>query len=436
MSIQRTNATTISQSIEGNQVTALIGPRRVGKSYFLKQYAEAHPDRSWIFLNLDEMATKQTIEHGQLERLITETAQQTIGGGSKLWVVIDEAQKAPALFDQVKAIYDTYIHQDQIKIILTGSAVLGLHQLTAESLAGRIELHTIEAFTLREAAQFNAPKIPRIPLFESLISYDFDVLTTHIDQLKPFKPLLLSALDAQLIWGGLPEVVEAENDHARMTYLNNYLQTYLEKDVRALETITDLELYRNLLQICAEQTGSMRDIQRLCQALGSKADTVKKYQGYLEATLLFTQLYPYMTSSLGRLVKSPKAYVLNNGLISMLTGLLELGQLRVTGQIGHRFENWFFTELRTWLARSPMPGNIHYLRTSGGAEIDFIVRQGQLLLPIETTLKAHINPHKLRALKRFLANEPKAQYGLVVYSGEFKVDQTDRIIYLPAWCMA
>lgn len=436
MAVLRANTETIQNAIEANLITALIGPRRVGKSFFLNWYMAQYPDRNWISINLDQLETKRHVEAGKLEQLIIEAAQTPIGHGTKLWVIIDEAQKSPLVFDQVKSLYDQYINDDAIKFILTGSAVLGLHQLSAESLAGRIDLHIMNGFTLREASQFQAPTLPQSSTLELIAQNDFDALQSQIDLLKPFKSILTAALNDQLVWGNLPEVIRAASAHNKMIYLRNYLQTYLEKDVRALQTITDLELYRNLLQVCAEQTGSMRHIQRMSQALGSKADTVKKYQGYLEATLLFTQLYPYITSSLGRLAKSPKAYILNNGLISMLTGLTDLDQLQSIQQLGHRFENWFLGECQTWRARSPMPSTIHYLRTSGGAEIDFIVRSGQLLLPIETTTASTITHKKTQTLRRFLSTEPAAKWGLIIYQGPFKIDEHHRLIYLPAWTVS
>lgn len=432
MIARRINAHCIQHSIESKAITAILGPRRVGKSYFTQEYAKHTPERLWIFLNMDLLEQQERIRAGQLSTLITEAAKQSIGE-NKLWVVIDEAQKCPELFDQVKFLYDQYKDQEKIKFILTGSAILGLHRLSAESLAGRIDLHYLYEFNLREAVSLTEKRLPLSSLFESL--FNIDQLAEHIHQLTPFKPLLEKQLTQQLVWGGLPELLSKNDSNDKIAYLNNYLQTYLEKDVRAIETLTDLNLYRNLLSLLAEQTGSLRDDTRLTTALRCKPDTLKKYRSYIEATLFFTDIFPFIDSTLKRLVKSPKGYLLNNGLVSLLTGLFDISTLQQSGLIGHRLENWFLNELRVWLTRSPLHHTIHFWRTSSGAEVDFIVSRKPAIFPFEITWNTTIDAKKIKNLRTFLA-ESTAKWGYYVYRGDFAIDQTQRIIFLPCWAIA
>jgi predicted AAA+ superfamily ATPase len=434
MNTERVNQLYIETSFLKQCVTAILGPRRVGKTYFVKDYATRHPEARWVFLNMDKMDERQRVEVGELSLLITQAARAQIGEGDKLWVVIDEAQKCAHLFDQVKILYDQFKDKDSIKFILTGSAVLTLHQLSAESLAGRIELHYLHTFTLREATAYHYPDIPRSKFLDKLA--DHEQLKKVVSELMPFKPLLETQLMHQLSWGGFPELFPLLTVDEKVIYLKNYLQTYLEKDIRSVETITDLNLYRNLIGILAEQTGSLRYDERIVEALKCQRDTVKKYRGYLEATLLFQEVYPYIGSSLKRLVKSPKGYLLDNGLVSLLTGILDLSVLEKSGLIGHRLENWFLNELNVLSARTSFPTQLYYWRTSSGIEVDFIWVKKPNIYPFEVTYSNKIRDDKVRNLTKFIELTPTADWGYYIYMGPFEIDEKKKIIFIPSWVIA
>jgi len=437
MHVPRTNQSKIHHSFDQPFITALLGPRRVGKSTLVREYAQKHESNAWVFLNMDHLDARQRIENGALKDLIQEGIQRQIGTRPKIWVAIDEAQKCPVLFDQIKALYDQYKDTDTLKFILTGSGFLTLHQLSAESLAGRIELHYLREFSLRESACYaHAVEFPASSLFDRLCDSDPQAhLAQHVASLAPFKPLLNASLEEEMLWGGLPEVLGLQKGDARRAYLANYLQAYLEKDIRALTTITDLNLYHKLMDIIAEQTGSVRQDKTISEALGCSRDTLKKYRGFLSATLVYQEVYPYIGSVLKRLVKTPKGYLLNNGLISYLTGLEELPVLQKSGLIGHRFENWFLKELQIWLDRESKRSAIYYWRTSGGAEVDFVVQRKPGVFPFEVTYSSRVQDKKIKNLRRFMQEESKAQIGFYVYMGDYNYDAKERICFLPAWAV-
>lgn len=451
LNIHRNNQAFIQASIERDPVTILLGPRRVGKSYFMEQYRAAYPERHWVVLNMDLMAEKQEVEQpGGLESLITEKAEKLISDDrEKIWVVIDEAQKCPALFEQIKVIYDQYKSKKIIKFILTGSALLHLHQLSAESLAGRSEMITMHGFALGEMVQLEKPKFPNSSLLDELEQCTKDYLTAGslslnaerlekiVQQKRPFKKVLLEKLEHSLVYGSFPEVLEISSLELdqKIIYLKNYLQTYLEKDVRAIENITNLTLYRDLLDILAEQTGSLRDDSKVVSALGCARETIHKYRSVVGATLLYQDVYPYLGKALKRLVKSPKGYVLDNGLISVLTGLSDLLILEKTGLIGHRFENWFLNELNIWGARSALGQEVYFWQTTTQAEVDFVVERKPYIYPFEVTYQSDINRAKVRNLMGFLSEEPKASWGFYIYRGEFAVDHEKKIIFIPCWAI-
>lgn len=434
----RVNQDIIYKSLESSFVTAILGARRVGKSTLVEFYANQHDDRRWIFLNMDKRSERQMINDEHLNELIEQRAERKIGQKEKLWIIIDEAQKCPAVFDQVKVIYDEFKDKDAIKFILTGSGFLSLHQLSAETLAGRIQLHRLHEFSLRETVQLHRSdlQLPEVNVLDALlVEKPIEKLTSIQQLLNPFKLAIDSALTEELIWGGLPEVLKNPSVDERINYLSDYLQTYLEKDIRALDHISDLSLYQHMMEIIAQQTGSIRNDKKILESLGCSSRTLNKYRGYLLATLMYYELFPYIKSSLGRLVKTPKGYLNNNGLISYLTNCYEPKLLNTSGLIGHRFENWLLKELKIWLSRNPKKSELYFWRLHGGVEVDFIVDKGKLVLPFEITYGKKADSKKVKHLKMFLEKSKVTPFGVYVYNGTFHYDSTSKIIFLPAWML-
>jgi len=439
--VERINQKFLCTSFDSHFVTAVLGPRQVGKSTLVNHYLEQHPEYKWVTINMDALLERDRVEQGGLRSLIEEKAQEHLGKTNKLWIYIEEAQKCPQLFDQVKLLYDQYKESRLVKFILTGSASLSLHQLSAESLAGRIQLFYLHEFSLRELANLQNSKI--LPVLSPLdlacqSAIDFDLLKAAINEVTPYRQVLEKALEDQLTWGGLPELYLLNNGNSeKINYLANYLHTYLEKDVRAVTSISDLHLYRKLINVIAEQTGSVRQDTRIQQALGGcHAETLKKYRGFLEATLMYNEIYPYIGSSLKRLVKAPKGYLCSNGLISLITGLYDFAMLTKTGLIGHRVENWFLKELQIWLARTPGLNQIDFWRTSGGAEVDFVVSKPPQVFPFEITYALRPESKKIRNLQTFIADEKRATVGYYLYNGSYHFDAERKICFLPLWSIA
>ncbi|MFA6263842.1 MAG: AAA family ATPase [Candidatus Babeliales bacterium] len=434
--IIRANETSLFESFERPFISALLGPRRVGKTTLLEYYMSLDSEKKWVHFNMDVLGQRNRVVDEELELMIEQAALQKIGGPHKLWVFIDEAQKCPQLFDQIKLIYDAHKGDDSIKFLLTGSAHLNLHKLTAESLAGRVELLNLREFNLRETTCLLHQDIslPSHNVFDVIFNEKaIDILKEMSEQLRPFQSIFQESLQEHLMWGGLPEVVEASSESSRLKYLGDYLQTYLEKDIRAIDSIGDLHMYQNLMKICAEVTGSVRDDKKIIDALHCSRMTLSKYRDYLLATLQYIELFPYVQSSIKRLVKSPKGYLINNGLISYLTGIHDLALLKSTCLIGHRFENWFLNEIQTWLDTQSENRHIYFWRTAGGAEVDFIVSLGRRVVPFEVTYASQIEPKKFNNLKGFMADCPEVSIGVLCYTGPLSFDQENRILFLPAW---
>ena len=106
-----------------------------------------------------------------------------------------------------------------------------------------------------------------------------------------------------------------------------------------------------------------------------------------------------------------------------------------TGRIGHRLENWFLNECQTWLNKTPGKHNVNYWRTATGVEVDFVIEKSPAVFPFEITCHSHIERKKIRNLSRFREYQPKADFAIYIYSGDFKLDRKNNIIFIPAWAV-
>jgi uncharacterized protein len=437
MYIKRINERIIIDSINTEFVTAILGPRRVGKSTFINEYSSHHLELNWVTLNMDELRPRQQIIAGNLKQVIQEEAKFQIQNSKKIYVVIDEAQKCPELFDQIKILYDQYKGQNALKFILTGSGFLSLHKLAAETLAGRVEIFYLREFGIREGSLLHQDlSFPKLTAFDFIYpEFQPNKLQQHVEQIAPLRQVLLEEINNQLIWGGLPEILLSPDKVAKEKYIANYIQTYLEKDIRSISTIADLELYHHLMMILAEQTGSTRDDDKLKSSLSCSRDTLKKYRGYLLATLMYKEIYPFINSSLKRIIKSPKGYIFCNAIINYLTGIYDLNLLQKTGLIGHRLENLVLKELQIFLDREFKHNEIYFWRTPGGIEVDFVAAINPHVIPFEVTYSATVQNSKVKNLRYFLAAEPKARVGYYLYFGEYHYDDKSQICFLPIWAI-
>lgn len=437
MYVTRLNQKIIYRAFDNPFITLLIGPRRVGKTYLVQHYVGQNPARMYVSLNLDDLDTRTQIEKDQLAILIEKKLGTPLGKWEgRVFVLIDEAQKAPLLFEQIKILYDRFKNQDKIKFILTGSGALSLHHHAAETLAGRVFIYSLFPFYLEEAFHLrtNGDELIR-PFTALMLEKKKEQLGDMILSLQPKREPLTALIHDQLIWGGFPEVLELTQEGDRKNYLSSYRQTYLEKDICALDQVGDLKSFNQLLELVASQVSSLRQDKRLYEILGISAVTFKKYLSILESTFIYFELPPFIYSSLRRLVKAPKAYLSDNGLLSYLRGLYDLEVLIKTGSIGAWFENWVIGSIRAIFSQSDSEAHFFYWRTSGHVEVDLVVQHEGQIIPIEIKYGKEWNPQMIKHLKEFLRQEKQAEYGIVIYQGDYVWNEKDKILFFPVWAL-
>jgi len=437
MFVTRLFQSKIFRAFENSFITLLLGPRRVGKSYLVAQYFKEHPQNHLVSLNLDSLELRLALESGNLESVLENRLGKKLGElSTKLWLVVDEAQKSGALFDQVKLLYDRFKDSGRFKCILTGSGSLSLMEASAESLGGRVFSYELLPFVLEESFRLrNGEQEIARPFSELILGSDPKKIEECVLSLQPKQNLLQDCMREQWVWGGFPEVLQSKDSEERKIYLSNYRQTYLEKDIRSLEQVGDLKKFNQLLELLAFQVGSLRQDKKVYDALGISPQTLAKYLSILEATFLYYELPPFIRTPFKRIFKANKSYLVDNGLLSYLRGIYQLDLLQGSDAIGAWFENWTIGSVKSILNSHFSDPRVYFWKTTGHVEVDLILEFENHVIPIEIKYSQKPDRKKTKHLKSFLREENRAKFGMIIYNGPYQYDSEERILYFPAWLL-
>jgi hypothetical protein len=318
-------------------------------------------------------------------------------GGKPGTVLIDEFQTIPQPGLFLKTLYDQT--KDRYRYIISGSSTFELAK-HAESLTGRKKEFILRPFSFKE---FVRARLPELPLG------DFEIIDLSSTVVADYQALYGTALKAAyaeyLNLGGYPEPVLAPAD-VRLDILKELLSTYLRKDVAGYQRIENVSGFNNLVRILGSQIGFQVNKSELCATLRMNAETVNRYLDILEGTFVFSLVPPWFSNPRKEVSKMPKAYVSDPGIL-LASGARAPARLHYDLLDGHSVENAVFSSLT---ARSK---GIWYWRTSGGAEVDFIVDTDSGPLPVEVKFTAS-KPSEPVAMRNFRAAYPESRRGLIV----------------------
>ena len=345
MWISRHNKGKIEEAIKTRPVVLLTGVRQAGKSSLLK-----HLFKDIEYVTLDKLVLAEEAENNPT-RFLDRFKHQ---------VIIDEIQYAPSLFRELKIRVDEE-RDIKGKWILTGSQQFTLMQQISESLAGRIRIINLGTLSATELNNTN---------------------------------LLKNRSD--ILWkGGFPEIW-AENLNA-VDFFDDYIQTYLERDLRQILNVTSLRDFRRFLSLLAFRVGQLINYSEISKEVGVAVNTVKAWVSTLETSGLIVLLPPYYNNIGKRLIKSPKLYFCDNGLVASLLNINSLKVLENSPHLGNIWENFVLTE---YLKEGLMPGrNLFYIRDQNGVEIDFVVEKDGNTTLIEAKYSERPNPKKINFRK-------------------------------------
>jgi hypothetical protein len=384
--IARSLEPVISRAMREFPVVVLIGPRQAGKTTLLKHLVGAEMP----LISLEPPDVRAAAIHDPRGFLSLYPPP----------VVYDEIQYAPELLPYIKERVDARRDQPG-QFILTGSQNLLLMQQVTESLAGRSAVLKLLPLTGREIA--GDPQRP--------LPWDMNHIPAGSDALA------YGDLWGQILRGHYPELAANPQRDARL-WQASYVQTYLERDVRNLRNVGDLTQFQVFLRSLAIRSAGLLNLSDLARDTGIAANTARDWLAILEASFQVFLLRPYFVNLGKRLVKSPKVYFTDTGLLCYLVGLRD-GEHAAAGPMGGELlENLVVAELfKTSLHRGEEPA-MYFWRTAAGAEVDLVLESQAGLIPVEIKASATARPDMAREISAFrrLFGD-RAGSGYVIYTG-------------------
>lgn len=340
--IQRSILPQVQQALGYFPVVGIIGPRQVGKTTLAK-ILEKGLSKPTLFLDLERDSDRQKLAEPEL--FLQQYTDRCI--------IIDEIQNIPTLLPLIRWLVD----QDRrpARFILTGSASPDIIKGSTETLAGRIAYFELMPFSLLEIG-------------------DIKSQTEH--------------------WfrGGFPDSLLAPNAALSEMWLGNFIETFLQRDIRRIGYDITVPSMERLLKVVASTSGSLLNIDGLSNSLGISAITVKKYLDILEGSFLLRRLQPFYVNTTKRLVRSPKIFIRDTGLLHRLMGIRDFEQLHGSMWLGNSWETYVIEEI----ARAGGKAfEYSFYRTQSGTEVDLVLRglSGKLTM-IEIKYSVNASPSK------------------------------------------
>ena len=364
----------------GFPVVIITGPRQSGKTTLAKS---VFPSPDYVLLeDIDTQMRANQDPRGFL---------MSFPNG----VILDEVQRVPELFNYLLGVVD-----DQKKMghfILTGSQQFNMMEKVTQSLAGRTGIIHLLPFSIEEL---------------SLTESSLESLAC-----KGFYPPVYDRPISPELWG------------------QNYISSYVERDVRQLINIQDLSRFQLFLQMCANRVGHLLNLTSLANDVGITHNTARSWLSILEASYIVYLLQPYYRNHGKRLVKNPKLYFYDSGLLCRLLGIQTPETMAVHHCKGAIVESVIISDIAKHYFNHGQRPPLYFWRNNTGDEVDLLIEQGSHLLPIEIKSGKTMNSDYLKGLKKLRSLSPDFLDGILIYSGDQSYSQESiRIINWLKFC--
>lgn len=374
--IKRDLQTDIEHSLKKFPVVSIIGSRQVGKTTLAKEILKS-AGKDAIYLDLELPSDLNKLHDSELYLQENEDKM----------VIIDEVQKMPELFPVLRALIDK--KRKNGRFLLLGSASPLLLKNTSESLAGRI------------------------------IYYELSPLS--LEEIKIKDP------DYKQLWlkGGYP-LSYLESDEQSLLWRKAFIQTHLERDIPQLRiNVPSMQLYR-FLTMMAHVNGQLLNISTIAKSLGLSSPTINHYTEIFEGTFILRSLRPYYANLKKRLVKSPKIYFRDTGILHALLNIETHDELQSNPYVGHSWEAFVIEQI---IAQKPKALSPYFYRTAAGAEIDMIL-EAENSSPVAVEIKYSLSP-KLSKGFQIGFKDLGCRKGVVIYPGKDTYKIAENVIALP-----
>ena len=389
-------ATEIIKKINSTfRVLLVTGPRQTGKTTLLKNLKPENMG----YVTLDDQVLRKQAQDDP--KLFLEEHHAPL--------FIDEAQYAPNLFSYIKINVDNSKDKDQYW--LTGSQQFNLMKNASESLAGRVEIINLNSFTYSEIVKNEKKEI------------------FNPDDLKKAPKIDVNDLFKVIFMGGMPEFYD-NPEIDRNLYFQNYIDTYIDRDVRQLIEVGKLEEFKKFMVSIASRIGEQLNYSDIAKDCGVSVPTIISWVSVLVSSGIVYLLEPYMSSQLKRMTHIPKIYFMDTGLAAYLAGWENERHSQLSSVSGHYLENFVVCEIiKSYNARGLKP-NLSYYRDKEKHEIDLVLYKNNKLYPFEIKKTASPNSSMISNFK-YLENSKKeiATGGIIcLYDNLMKLDDKNFII--------
>ena len=385
-------------------VVLVTGPRQVGKTTMLQKLMEG-TDRNYV--SLDDLN----------ERNLAKTDPEMFLQLHKPPILIDEVQYAPELFVYIKIHVDKYHNAGDFW--LAGSQVFKLMSGIQESLAGRVAVLSLTSLSQAE-----------------ICGGEMQPFTLDIEELSARRKERTKA-DTGVIFdrifrGSMPAIVSEKNSNSQIFY-SSYLTTYIERDVRELSDAIDSLKFLHFITAVAARCGQILNIAEIARDADINQKQAKNWLGVLETLGLIFYLHPYSNNMLKRLVKTPKLYFYDTGLVCYLTKWSSAETLQSGAMNGAILENYVVAEIRKTYLNCGKDPYMYYYRDKDAREIDIILEHDGVLNPIEIKKSANPGPELIKVFKLLDKSSAKRSKGAVVCMKP-ELSAIDRENYIvPVW---
>ncbi len=363
--IKRELTKTIKQQLNKFPVISITGPRQSGKTTLAKSLAPAYK-----YYNLEDISTKRLVKEDPVSFI------NNIKGP----VIIDEIQKIPELLSQIQVTVDQSNKLGQF--IITGSESLQLSAKISQSLAGRVANNILLPLSYSELKNEN---------------------------------LLEKNTNKQMLKGFYPRIYSTKQDW--YDFYSEYTVTYVEKDIRQLQNIGDLSLFEKFLQLLAGRVGQLLNITSLSNDVGVSHNTIEKWISLLEASFIAYRLPPFFNNIGKRLIKSPKIYFYDTGLLCYLLGINSIEELNIHYAKGSIFENFIINEIYKYKYNNKLSFKIYFYRDSHRNEVDLIIDTGSKKIGLEIKSAQTFTTEFLTNLKKVTTILENFE-GNIIYQGQ------------------
>ena len=404
--------TKIKRLLDYFPVVIILGARQCGKTTLAKMLK---PD--WHYFDLERARDFDFVTR-DFEFFIKEHAHS---------IIIDEAQRYPALFQELRSVVDRD-RQHKGRFLLTGSSSLDLIKNVSESLAGRVgfvELGTFKAYETYERA---------LPAFYRI----FDQAQTQktIAFLRGLEPEIShDQLMQVFLKGGYPEPVLANDDRFYDLWMENYIQTYVQRDIRTLFPRLDLLKYQRFVAMLSALSGTIINRSQVGRSLDISEKAIRDYLQIAEGSYIWRNTPSYAKSASKSVVKMPKGNFRDSGLSNFLQGVTQRQQLLNYPNVGAAFEAFVSEEIIKGIQAAEIVNwNYYYFRTRNGAEIDMILEGPFGTLPIEIKFGTMVQPRQIQTLKKFVFTN-NLPLGIVINNSDAIQLIAERILQLPVTCI-